>query len=78
MVQVGPLFLQKNSPSQTQQDFINRLMVQVGVLLGERFILTSSFEEIERNLALHYYDSMTFVKEFGHPDLLITLTSNPR
>ncbi|KAA6374277.1 MAG: putative ATP-dependent DNA helicase PIF1, partial [Streblomastix strix] len=60
------------------RDYINRLMIQEGVLSGERFILPSSFEGSERNLAQHYYDSMTLVKEFGHPDLLITFTSNPR
>ncbi|KAA6347941.1 MAG: putative ATP-dependent DNA helicase PIF1, partial [Streblomastix strix] len=60
------------------RDYINRLMIQEGVLSGERFVLPSSFEGSERNLAQHYYDSMTLVKEFGHPDLLITFTSNPR
>ncbi|KAA6402652.1 MAG: putative ATP-dependent DNA helicase [Streblomastix strix] len=58
--------------------YINRLMIQEGVLSGERFVLPSSFEGSERNLAQHYYDSVTLVKEFGHPDLFIIFISNPR
>src|SRR5436853_3051838 len=45
--------------------------------IGKRVILSSNFTGSPRYLQQLYQDSMAIVREFGKPDLFITVTCNP-
>lgn len=45
---------------------------------GARVLLSSSFLGGERYMRQQYYDSMAIVRQFGKPDLFITVTCNPK
>jgi hypothetical protein len=46
--------------------------------IGKRMILSSSFTGSIRYMQQLYQDSMAIVREFGKPDLFITVTCNPK
>ena len=46
--------------------------------VGHRVILPSSFTGGSRYLHERQQDAMTYVRKYGHPDLFITMTTNPR
>lgn len=46
--------------------------------LGQVVILPSSFVGSSRYLSERAQDSLTYVKNYGRPDLLITMTCNPK
>src|ERR1700752_2203757 len=46
--------------------------------VGKKIILSSSFTGSTRYLQQLYQDSMAIVREFGKPDLFITVTCNPK
>ncbi|CAN6861898.1 unnamed protein product [Brassica oleracea] len=46
-------------------------------IIGQRFILPSSFTCGSRYLVEKYHDAMAICREFGNPDLFITMTANP-
>lgn len=46
--------------------------------VGKRIILPSSFTGGFRYMQQNYQDSLAVCKEYGHPDLFITFTSNPK
>ncbi|KAG3254870.1 hypothetical protein PI124_g534 [Phytophthora idaei] len=45
---------------------------------GIHTILSSKFPGGVRYMRQQYYDSMTIVRQFGKPDLFITVTTNPK
>ncbi|RKP15798.1 hypothetical protein ROZALSC1DRAFT_1977, partial [Rozella allomycis CSF55] len=45
--------------------------------VGRRIVLPSSFTAGPRAMLQLYQDSMAIVREFGKPDLFITVTCNP-
>ena len=45
--------------------------------IGKKVILSSSFTGSARYMQQLYQDSMAIVREFGKPDLFITVTCNP-
>ncbi len=46
--------------------------------LGRLIILPSSFIGVHRHMAQLYQDSMAIVRQYGKPDLFITMTCNPK
>ncbi|XP_056845361.1 uncharacterized protein LOC108807528 [Raphanus sativus] len=46
-------------------------------VVGQRFILPPSFTGGPRYLIEKYYDAMAICRDFGNPDLFITMTANP-
>ena len=46
--------------------------------LGKRIILAPSFTGGPRYMWQQYQDSMAIVREFGKPDLFVTVTCNPK
>ncbi|XP_013613951.1 PREDICTED: uncharacterized protein LOC106320129 [Brassica oleracea var. oleracea] len=46
-------------------------------IIGQRFILPSSFTCGSWYLVEKYHDAMAICREFGNPDLFITMTANP-
>src|SRR5262249_34988738 len=46
--------------------------------IGKKIILPSSFTGSIRYMQQLYQDSMAIVREFGKPDLFITITCNPK
>ncbi|XP_018461372.2 uncharacterized protein LOC108832383 [Raphanus sativus] len=46
-------------------------------IIGQRFILPPSFTGGPRYLVEKYHDAMAICREFGNPDLFITITANP-
>jgi len=46
--------------------------------LGKLIVLPSSFIGGHRNMAQLYQDSMAIVRQYGKPDLFITMTCNPK
>ncbi|XP_018460165.2 uncharacterized protein LOC108831095 [Raphanus sativus] len=46
-------------------------------VVGQRFILPPSFTGGPRYLIEKYYDAMAIFRDFGNPDLFITMTANP-
>ncbi|XP_074371912.1 uncharacterized protein LOC141712757 isoform X8 [Apium graveolens] len=46
--------------------------------LGKRVVLPSSFTGGYRYMQQNFQDSLALCKEFGHPDLFITFTCNPK
>ncbi|CAN7056543.1 unnamed protein product, partial [Brassica oleracea var. botrytis] len=46
-------------------------------VIGQRFILPPSFTGGPRYLVEKYHDAMAICREFGNPDLFITMTANP-
>ncbi|XP_048591443.1 uncharacterized protein LOC125576114 [Brassica napus] len=46
-------------------------------IIGQRFILPPSFTGGPRYLVEKYHDAMAICREFGNPDLFITMTANP-
>ncbi len=45
---------------------------------GRIVILPSSFQGSPRAMRANFQDAMTIVSKFGHPDLFLTFTANPR
>ncbi|OWY90444.1 Helitron helicase, partial [Phytophthora megakarya] len=45
--------------------------------VGKRVILPSSFTDGPRQMYKSYQDSMAIVREFGKPDIFLTMTCNP-
>ena len=45
--------------------------------VGRRVVLPASYAGSPRALQQNYYDAMSMVREFGKPDLFITITANP-
>ena len=45
--------------------------------VGKRFILPPSFTGGPRYLIEKYHDAMAICRQFGNPDLFITMTANP-
>ncbi|CAN7056781.1 unnamed protein product, partial [Brassica oleracea var. botrytis] len=46
-------------------------------IIGQRFILPPSFTGRPRYLVEKYHDAMAICREYGNPDLFITMTANP-
>ncbi|XP_048613489.1 uncharacterized protein LOC125587294 [Brassica napus] len=46
-------------------------------IIGQRFILPPSFTGGPRYLVEKYHDAMAICREYGSPDLFITMTANP-
>ncbi|CAN6830812.1 unnamed protein product [Brassica oleracea] len=46
-------------------------------IIGQRFILLPSFTGGPRYLVEKYHDAMAICREYGNPDLFITMTANP-
>ncbi|XP_013607568.1 PREDICTED: uncharacterized protein LOC106314194 [Brassica oleracea var. oleracea] len=46
-------------------------------IIGKRFILPPSFTGGPRYLVEKYHDAMAICREYGNPDLFITMTANP-
>nr|XP_011470514.1 PREDICTED: uncharacterized protein LOC101290818 [Fragaria vesca subsp. vesca] len=46
--------------------------------VGKRVILPSSHTGSPRYMAKHYQDAMSICRQYGHPDLFITFTCNPK
>ncbi|CAN7129321.1 unnamed protein product, partial [Brassica rapa subsp. narinosa] len=46
-------------------------------IIGQRFILPPSFTGGPRYLVEKYHDAMAICREYGNPDLFITMTANP-
>ncbi|CAF1801401.1 unnamed protein product [Brassica napus] len=46
-------------------------------IIGQRFILPPSFTGGARYLVEKYHDAMAICREYGNPDLFITMTANP-
>ncbi|CAN6999808.1 unnamed protein product, partial [Brassica rapa subsp. trilocularis] len=46
-------------------------------VIGQRFILPPSFTGGPRYLVEKYHDAMAICREYGNPDLFITMTANP-
>ncbi|XP_013617380.1 PREDICTED: uncharacterized protein LOC106323876 [Brassica oleracea var. oleracea] len=46
-------------------------------IIGQRFILPPSFTGRPRYLVEKYHDAKAICREFGNPDLFITMTANP-
>ena len=46
--------------------------------IGKKIILPSSFTGSTRYMQQLYQDSMAIVREFGKPDLFVTVTCNPK
>lgn len=46
--------------------------------VGKVVILLSTYVESSRNMLQSYQDAMTIVRQFGKPDLFITMTCNPK
>lgn len=47
-------------------------------LPGKALILSSSFQGSPRNMMQNYQDAMAIVRQYGKPDLFITMTCNPQ
>ncbi|RIA04643.1 hypothetical protein BRARA_K01104, partial [Brassica rapa] len=46
-------------------------------IIGQRFILPPSFTGGPRYLVEKYHDAMAICREYGNPDLFVTITANP-
>ncbi|GMF57085.1 unnamed protein product [Phytophthora fragariaefolia] len=52
------------------EDFLNEV--------GKRIVLPDSHSGSPRNMYKHYQESMAIVREYGKPDIFITMTCNPK
>ncbi|KAF8059640.1 hypothetical protein N665_1227s0016 [Sinapis alba] len=73
----------RNNQDVLRADLYNNIVDAVGngdtdaKSIGQRFILPSSFTGGPRYLIEKYHDAMAICREFGNPDLFITMTANP-
>ena len=56
----------------------NRADANENMRVGKIVILPSTFIGSPRYMLELYHDSMTIVRNYGKPDLFITMTCNPR
>lgn len=59
-------------------DHIGSVAEQQGLNPGKPVILPSSCQGSPRNMTQNYLDAMAIVREYGTPDLFITMTCNPK
>lgn len=45
--------------------------------IGKRIVLPSTFTGSRRYMSRVYHDAMAIVRQYGKPDLFITITTNP-
>ncbi|KAF8077404.1 hypothetical protein N665_1040s0008 [Sinapis alba] len=73
----------RNNQDVLQADLYNNIVDAVGngdtyaKAIGQRFILQSSFTGGPRYLIEKYHDAMAICRQYGNPDLFITMTANP-
>ncbi|KAF8090552.1 hypothetical protein N665_0473s0004 [Sinapis alba] len=73
----------RNNQDVLRADLYNNIVDAVGngdtdaKAIGQRFILPSSFTGGPRYLIEKYHDAMAICREFGNPDLFMTMTANP-
>jgi hypothetical protein len=60
------------------QNLKNIALTNLGYTIGKRIVLPASFKGSPRNLNRLFQDSMAVIKEYGRPDLFITVTCNPQ
>ncbi|XP_077174871.1 uncharacterized protein LOC143828370 [Paroedura picta] len=76
-------FLRNNQTSLTVESshgFMDHLQQTAGnvPMPDTAFVLPSSFQGSPRNIMQNYQDAMAIVREYGKPDLFITMTCNPQ
>ena len=59
-------------------DYVANKAENLGLKVGKKVILPSSFAGSERNMTMHYQDAMAIIRKYGKPDLFITMTCNPK
>ena len=59
------------------QDHLSNLAESEGAKVGKTVIQPSTFQGSPRNMAERYQDAMSLVRQYGKPDLFITMTCNP-
>ncbi|XP_069588366.1 uncharacterized protein, partial [Ranitomeya imitator] len=60
------------------QEHLQKKSIEKGIPIGKTVILPSSFEGSPRNMQQRYQDAMAIVTKYGRPDLVITMTCNPK
>ena len=51
---------------------------QNGQTIGQRIILPSTYKGCPRNLNILFQNAMAVIREYGKPDLFVTVTCNPK
>ena len=59
------------------QNIKNSKLTNLGYTIGKRIVLPSTFKGSPRNLSKLFQDSMAVIREYGKPDLFVTVTCNP-
>lgn len=83
-VERGRLRWVRRHQSIIQSDLYNNIVDNytrgdvVATDVGKRIILPSSFTGGYRYMQQNFQDSLAVCKEYGHPDLFITFTCNPK
>jgi len=60
------------------QSIKNTALTNLGYSIGKRIVLPSSFKGSPRYLMRLFQDSMAVIRNFGKPDLFVTVTCNPQ
>ncbi len=60
------------------QSIKNTTLTNLGYSIGKRIVLPSSFKGSPRYLMRLFQDSMAVIRNFGKPDLFVTVTCNPQ
>ena len=58
-------------------DYLNTTATNNNATVGKLTILPSTFVGSPRNMLQHYHDAMAIVRQFGKPDIFLTMTCNP-
>ena len=59
-------------------DFIANRANNLGLKVGRKVVLPSSFGASPRTMSMHYQDAMAIIRKHGKPDIFLTITCNPR
>ena len=59
-------------------DHLSTMAENEGARVGKTVILPSTFQGSPRNMTENYHDAVSLVRQFGKPDLFITMTCNPK
>ncbi|GFY47678.1 helitron_like_N domain-containing protein [Trichonephila inaurata madagascariensis] len=59
-------------------DHVNTLATEASIRTGVTLILSSSFIKSPRAMQQNFQDAMSFVRDFGKPDLFLTFSCNQK
>jgi hypothetical protein len=71
-------FNQASLRADLYQNIKSAALTALGYTIGKRIVLPSTFKGCDRYFAKLFQDGMAVIREYGKPDLFITVTCNPR